>query len=194
MPDALFDLADAAATREPADPKGMRELLFAGLVAQLAAAVDDEMPDYIDGEYRLDPDGIPRSGSPYWQAYQHACGLRAALSMVRAKIATHEEYLRADRECIRASWSETEMACARHRDVCPRCAEVSQAAWVAGRSEARARRLVDVYVGGISNLMLAVGRAMEVGEDISMASVERALHRILDAAKREQDRKEAADA
>lgn len=179
MPDTLFDLDDAMPPAEPADPKDMRELLFGGLVADLEAAITDETPDYLEGEYRLDPDGTSRSGSPYWQAYQRARGLRTALHMVRSKLATHEEYLRFERENTRRGWSDVELACERHHDICPRCTEDTQQAWRTQRTEARLEAVRSTYVVGIHDLLGALDK-----DALTLQQVRALLQKLQDAAHR----------
>ncbi|WP_436759383.1 hypothetical protein [Streptosporangium sp. V21-05] len=179
MADTLFDLDDTQPPAEPTDPKGLRQLLFAGLVADLEAAVSDETPDFIADEYRSDPDGVRRAGSPYWQAYQRVLGLRSALSMVRGKLATHEEYLRFERENTRRGWTETELACERHHDVCPRCTEGTQQAWRARRTEARLETVRATYVVGIHDLLNALDKGA-----LTPQQTRAALQKVQDAAHR----------
>lgn len=151
-------MTDTQPPVKPLDPKGVRELLFSGLVAELEAAADDETPDFIEDEYLLDPDGTPRTGSPYWQAYQRARGLRIALHMVRSHLRTHEEYLTFERENTRRTWSDIELACERHRDACPRCTENTQQAWRTKRTETRLEQVRGTYVVGLHDILTALDK------------------------------------
>ncbi|MEU8040921.1 hypothetical protein [Streptosporangium sp. NPDC049078] len=181
MADALFDLGEVTPPAEPADPKGMRELLFGGLVAELEAAVADETPDFAEDEYLRDPDGTPRSGSPYWQAHQRAGGLRAALGMVRSKLATHEEYLRFERENTRRTWTNIELTCERHRDTCPRCTQATQEKWRTQRTEARLEKVRATYVVGLHDILNALDSPTTT---ITLPQVRAALQQLQNAAHR----------
>lgn len=176
------------ANNQPAaeTPKGMRELLFAGLLAKVEAAAEREHPNFDEREHQLNDDGSSRTGSKYWQAWYRESGIRSVLYLVRGELATHEEYLIAERERINASWSEGEMACARHRDVCPRCTETSQQASSAHREAEKAEQVAETYLDGIAQLRLAIGRAAENGTEITAAQIDKALGRLLAAAKRKQ--------
>jgi len=177
--DPLFDLDEVTPPAEPADPKGMRELLFAGLVAQLEATIADETPDFAEDEYLLNPDGTARTGSPYWQAHQLTRGLRRALHMVRGRLQTHEEYLRFERENTRRGWTETELACERHRDVCPRCTEGTQQTWRSQRTEARLEKVRATYVVGLHDILAALDKGA-----LTPQQTRAALQKVQDAAHR----------
>lgn len=181
----LFDLEDLAA--KPAGelpPKPLRELLFAGLILSLEDAIERERPAFDEREYMFNPDGSARSGTPYWQAWYRAGGMQSVLYMVRNALATHEEYLIAERERIKASWSEREIECARHRDVCPRCTEASQRAWTLDRDVARAKRIADSYLGGILGVQLAIAQAAENGHSLTAAQIDKALDKVIKTAGR----------
>lgn len=181
----LFDLTPGGAVAEEEEtPKAMRELLFAGLILSLEEAIERERPAFDEREYMLNPDGSKRDGTPYWQAWYKAGGMQSVLYMVRNCLATHEEYLIAERERTNASWSEREMECARHRDVCPRCTEASQRAWTVGRDVARAERIADSYLGGIIGVQLAIAQAAENGHSLTAAQIEKALDKVIKAAAR----------
>jgi hypothetical protein len=168
------------------EPKTMRELLFAGLLLDLEAAIEDERPESDEREHLRNPDGTSRNGSPYWQAWHRAGGMQAVLYLVRNRLATHEEYLVADRQRINGSWSEREMECARHRDVCPGCTETGQTAWKAAREANQAKHTADLYLSGIAQVRLAIARATETGHELTAAQIDKALSRVLKAAKRTQ--------
>lgn len=183
----LLNTPSTAEPQPPAEtPKGMRELLFAGLLASLEDAIEREHPAYAEHEYKVDPDWNKRSGSPYWQAWHRIGGMRSVLYLVKSALITHEEYLIADRQRISSSWSEGEMACARHLDVCPRCTETSQQAWKVEREVERAEHAADLYVSGISQIRLAIARAAGSGEELTAAQIDKVLGRLLDSAKRKQ--------
>lgn len=179
MTDTLFNLNDTQPPVKPLDPKGVRELLFSGLVAELEAAADDETPDFIEDEYLLDPDGTPRTGSPYWQAYQRARGLRIALHMVRSHLRTHEEYLTFERENTRRTRTETEQACAQHRDTCPHCTAGTQQAWRAQRTETRLEQVRSTYVVGLHDILTALDN-----RSLTLQQTRTALQRLQDTAHR----------
>lgn len=187
MSEPLFVLEDLRPS-DPADPKGMRELLFAGLVATLEGDLEDAWPDYDRVEDVKNPDGTSRQGTPYWQAWHHAAGIRSVLHRARTALQTHEEYLAADRQRSHLTWSEAEMACARHRDACAGCAETRQALHRHGREQARVEQVRDVYLGGITGLIHAIAVAADNGQQITVAQIDRELHRILDAGKRASQR------
>jgi hypothetical protein len=167
-------------------PKGMRELLFAGLLADLEHEIEREHPAYDEQEYMLNDDGSRRSGTPYWQSWYRAGGMRAVLYLVKNALITHEEYLVEDRKRINGSWSEREVECARHRDVCPRCTETSQRATAARREAEHAEQVADLYRDGIAQVRLAIARATENGTPVSAAQIDKTLGRLLNAAKRKQ--------
>jgi len=177
--DTLFDLDDTPPPAKPLDPKGMRELLFGGLVTELEAAVADETPDFAEDEYLLNPDGTARSGSPYWQAYERTRGLRRALHMVRSRLRTHEEYLKFERKNTRRAWSDVELACERHRDVCPCCTEATQQAWRTQRAEARMEKVRATYVTGVHDILAALGKGA-----LTPQQTRAALQKVQDAARR----------
>lgn len=182
--DALFDLTSEGAVAQEVTPKCMRELLFAGLLLSLEDAIEREHPAFDEQEYMLNADGSKRSGTPYWQAHHRASGMQSVVYLVRNALATHEEYLVADRERIKASWSEREMECARHRDVCPRCTEASQRAWTVGRTVARAERIADSYLDGILGIQLAIAQAAENGHSLTAAQIEKSLDKVIKTAAR----------
>lgn len=189
----LFDPEDLAAT--PAGelpPKPLRELLFAGLILSLEDAIERERPAFDEREYMFNPDGSARSGTPYWQAWYRAGGMQSVLYMVRNALATHEEYLIAERERINASWSQREIECARHRDVCPRCMETSQRAWSNRREIERAERVATSFLDGILQVQIDIDRAAEGGHQPSAAQISKALGKVIKTAKRLQQSGEAA--
>lgn len=183
----LFDLEDLTATpAEEYTPKSMRELLFAGLILDLEDAIERERPASDPDEYLLDPDGSPRSGSPYWQAWHRASGIQAVLYLVRNRLATHEEYLVAERERTNATWSQREIECARHQDACPRCTETRQGTWKAERDVEKAERTADRYLGGILNVRMAIARAAEAGAPLTAGQVDKMLGKAVEAVKRQR--------
>lgn len=160
----------------PADAKGLRELLLAGLIAQIKTEIATEEPDFDQAEYH-----VGRSGSTYWQAYYQAKGMRVALGVVERALATHEEYLIADRERTRRTWTETERECARHRDTCPHCAAGDQAAWRTAREVEHLEAVRRTYVEGLHELLNAVD-ARE--SRVTLPQVVKALKRIQSSARR----------
>lgn len=181
MPDALFELDDLQpATTEP-NPKGLRELLLTGLVAQLEAAAEALHPAYDDTEWVKDADGRARSGSAYWKHYEQARGIRLALAVVRARLQTHEEYLLADAERTRRAWTAAELVCARHRDVCPHCTSHAIAEWRARRLEDWQERIRATYVQGIHDIIGAIGNPKG---NATVPNIRSALQRLQDAAHR----------
>jgi hypothetical protein len=184
-PRGLIEDQRSLASPVPADtPKGMRELLFAGLLAKLEAAAEREHPAFDEREHQLNDDGSSRSGSKYWQAWYRATGISSVLYLVRSELATHEEYLVAERQRINGSWSEQELECARHRDVCPRCTETSQRASAADREAEKAEQVAETYLSGIVQLRLAIARAAENGDQVTVAQIDKALSRLLNTARR----------
>lgn len=180
----LFELSEMVKPAEELLPKPMRELLFAGLILSLEDAVEREHPEFDEQEYMLNPDGGVRTGTPYWQAHHRMSGMQSVLYMVRNSLATHEEYLIADRERTNASWSEREIECARHQDVCPRCTETSQAAWKARRDVERAERVAKSLLEAILLLRYNIAKAAEAGQELSAAQIGKALDNVVKAAER----------
>jgi hypothetical protein len=183
----LFDLDEVTASAEEYTPKSLRELLFAGLLLDLEAAIEREHPSSNPDEYRLNADGSSRSGTPYWQAWHRASGMQSVLYLVRNRLATHEEYLIAERERISASWNEREMECARHRDACPRCTETGQTAWKAERDVERAERVAASFLNGILQVQYTIARAAEAQQELSAAQISKALDKVIKAGKRRDE-------
>jgi hypothetical protein len=180
----LFDLPSAGSTTEEVPPKPLRELLFAGLLLDLEHAIERERPDSNPDEHLLNPDGSSRSGSPYWQAHHRASGMQSVLYMVRNRLATHEEYLIAERDRTNASWNEREIECARHRDACPRCTETGQTAWKAEREVERAGRVAASFLNGILQVQYTIARAAEAQQELSAAQIGKALDKVIKASAR----------
>lgn len=184
MTETLFDLDDTTPAAEPVDPKSLRELLFLELIATIEKDIDIHEAD-------IDLVKVGWAAHPnHTHAWDRAQGMRSVLSTVRAALQNHEEYLVADRERSHAQPTETELECARHRDACPHCAADKQTAGRATREENRTKQLLDIYVGGLGRVSLAIATATENRTEIPMASIGREIRRVSDAAKRAHDRKE----
>ena len=180
--EALFDLGDVESTpASDADPKSLRQLLFAGLVMQLKADAADLDPGFDPAEWSRDVDGKTRSGSAFWQAYEQARGIRMALATVRSRLDTHEEYLIADSGRRHRDWTEAERLCASHRDTCPHCTSHTQAMWQARRQEDRQEAIRSIYVEGIHTILHAI---TDPERSVTLTDVRKALERVQAAAHR----------
>lgn len=179
--EALFDLDEVEGAPQDMDPKSLRELLFSGLVMQLEADAADLDPGFDPKEWTRDVDGRARSGSAHWEAYQQARGIRLALATVRSRLDTHEEYLIADAGRRRRAWTEAELACARHRDVCPHCTSHTQAMWLEERRENRQEAIRAIYVEGIHTILHLIA---DPERSVTLADVHKALQRVQAAAHR----------
>lgn len=162
-------------------PKGLRELLFTGLLAALEAAEQDERPAYDHAEHLKNPDGSSRSGTPYWQAWHRAAGIRSVIHLVRNRLQTHEEHLIAERERIGSTASQVELECARHRDACPRCTAGAQDEWRRDREQDRTQRALDVYIQGVTEILWAIEGPRS---SLTTADVRKALQRVQASARR----------
>lgn len=181
MSDALFELEDLHPAAAEPSPKGLRELLFAGLVAQLEADAEALHPAFDDAEWRLDAQGRARAGSEYWRNFEQARGIRRAAAAVRAALQTHEEYLLADAERTRRTWTAAELACAQHRDVCPHCTSHAISAWRAARREDWQEKIRATYVQGLHDV---IGALADPDRTVTLSHVRKALQKVQDAAGR----------
>lgn len=181
----LFD--EAVEPREPG-PKTLRELLFAHLLTALEEEAEREWPQYDEAEYRCDPDGVARSGSSYWQSWYTAQGIRTAAGRVRSALRTHEEYLVFDRANSRSTPpSDTELACARHRDACTVCMSHALVVRRMERDHRPVAEAREILVQGIHEVLAVIAAdkdRVKLGEQpaVTVALLEKALKRINESA------------
>lgn len=139
---ALSDLASTETTTE--DPregwlrrhnKTARQEVVDDLLTVLQAGLDHAEEGTCNGLYARD---WPRERlTAAATADGNAQGWREALGMVRRHRRTREEYYLFDCEISRLTVSETNLACARHRDVCALCRDDDEEKWRLARERDR---------------------------------------------------------
>jgi hypothetical protein len=147
MTDMLFDPAELVADQDFADPKDLRILLFAGLVAGIEEEIARE-------ETGIDPAMVDRRDVPpfHTHAWYKVRGMKAVLARVKAALQTREEWLKSAEERGQKSAAVDHLECARHRDGCAHCEGRAQDATALQRERDHLEQVRRLYVQRIHEI------------------------------------------